>query len=69
MRNLFETKKITEVIFFEEFGNDVKITMQKNKCFEIRQYNVSIKYWSLCYETSKTCSWENAVNLAKSLIK
>lgn len=68
MRNLFETKKITEVIFFEEFGNDVKITMQENKCFVIRKYNVQLKYWSLCFETSNICSYEKAVNLAKSLI-
>lgn len=69
MRNLFESGKITEVILFEEFGNDVKIMMQTNKCFEIRQYNVSLKYWSLCYETSSICDWERALNLAKSLIK
>lgn len=69
MKDLFRRKKITEVIFFEEFGNDVKITMKKNECFEIRKYNPSIKYWSLCFETSSKCEWENAVNLAKSLIK
>lgn len=69
MRNLFESGKVTEVILFEELGNDVKITMQKSKCFEIRQFNPAINYWSLCYETSLSCEWEGALNLAKSLIK
>lgn len=69
MRNLFESGKLTEVKLFDELGNDVKITMKKSKCFEIRQFNSSINYWALCYETSSLCEWEKALNLAKSLIK
>lgn len=69
MRNLFEQGKITEVVLFEEQGNDVKITIDKTKCFEIRQLNQAINYWALCYQTSSSCDWEKALNLAKSLIK
>lgn len=69
MRELFESGKLTEVKLFDELGNDVKITMQKSKCFEIRQFNPSINYWELCFETSAFCEWEKALNLAKSLIK
>jgi hypothetical protein len=69
MRNLFESGKITEVILYSENKSDVRITMQKNKCFEIRQLNPSFNYWELCYETPSTCEWEKTLNLAKSLIK
>ena len=69
MRNLFESGKATEVKLFDELGNDVKITMDKTKCFEIRQFNKDINYWALCYQTSSSCDWEKALNLAKSLIK
>ena len=69
MKELFESGKITEVKLFSEFGNDVKITINKNKCFEIRQFNPSINYWCICFETSSTCNWDGVLNLAKSLIK
>ena len=69
MRNLFEQGKVTEVVLFEEQGNNVKITMDKTKCFEIRQFNKAINYWALCYQTSLSCEWEGVLNLAKSLIK
>jgi hypothetical protein len=68
MRNLFEPGKMTEVRLYSENKSVVRITMQKNKCFEIRQLNPSF-YWELCYETSSTCEWSEALRLAITLIK
>ena len=69
MRNLFETKKVTEVMLYSENKKDVKITMTDFKCFLIKQYDPTLNYWCTTFETSSTCDWEKALNLAKSLIK
>lgn len=49
MRDLFESGKVTEVRLFSDLGNDVKITMLKSKCFDIRQFNPSINYWQVAF--------------------
>lgn len=69
MRELFESGKLREIILFSENSENVKITMLKSKCFEIRQADKSRNHWAACFETSSTCEWEKVLNLAKSLIK
>ena len=69
MKTLFESGKVTEVVLYSESKKDVRITMLKSKCFDIRQFNPSINYWESCFETSSSCDWESVLNLAKSLIK
>jgi hypothetical protein len=69
MKELFLEGKITEVRLSSDIHKDVKITMLDNKCFLIRQFNVTLMFWQVCYETSSDCEWDKVLNLAKSLIK
>ena len=69
MRNLFELGKVKSVVLYAENNCDVTITMLKNECFEIRQFNPDFNYWEAVFETTSQANWELAFNLAKSLIK
>lgn len=71
MRNLFETGKMTEAIYYPETENGkspVRVTMTSNKCFDIRQFDNELKYWVAVFETSSTCGWSEVKRYVNSLL-
>ena len=69
MRDLFETGKMTEAIYFTEDGGSIKVTMTSNKCFDIRKYDLELNYYVAVFETSSTCDWSEVKRYVNSLIK
>ena len=72
MRDLFETGKIREAVFYPETENGkgaVRVTITLNKCFDIRQFNNDLNYWCGVFETSSKCDWLEVKRYVNSLLK
>lgn len=69
MRDLFQTRKMTEVEFFKNNIPVVKVTMNENNCFVIKKLDVELNLYFEAFETSSICTWDRVKKYVKSIIK
>lgn len=68
MRSLFENNIITEAVFYDSNNQPkIQITMNKNKCFVIKEWK--FERWNISVETSLNCSYQEATRYAESILK